>query len=263
MSYQFISVHVADHVGTLVLQRPDRLNAFHVEMVNEMVQAVRELGTDKSVRALVITGAGRGFCAGADVEFLREILERKDQARARQLLEGGRDLVNLIRRAKVPAVASINGPAAGGGANLALACDIRVASDRASFGERFVRIGLHPDWGALYFLPALVGKARAAELLMTGRMIDAEEALRIGLVNRVVPHDDLESATVELARELASGPPHALARIKRGLQVTDEETIAHLLDYEIEAQMECFHSEDVAEGLKAYLEKRPPRFTGR
>jgi 2-(1,2-epoxy-1,2-dihydrophenyl)acetyl-CoA isomerase len=262
MSYQFITIQVIDQIGTLTLRRPDRLNAFNGQMAHEMVLAMRELLANRSLRVVVITGAGRGFCAGADIEYMRGLLEAQDEVRGRQLVEAGRDLVNLIRRAKIPVIASVNGPAAGGGANLALACDLRIASERASFGQTFVRIGLHPDWGGLYFLPILVGRAKAAELMMTGKMIDAEEALRIGLVNRVVPHEELAKETQALAQELASGPPHAIARIKRGLQIEDEEAIAHLLDYEIEAQLECFRSKDAAEGMKAFLEKRPPHFTG-
>ncbi len=262
MSYQFITIQVTDRVGTLILQRPDRLNAFNGDMAHEMVQGMRELLADRSLRVVVITGAGRGFCAGADIDYLREILEAQDEVRGRQLVEAGRDLVNLIRRARIPVIASVNGPAAGAGANLALACDLRIASDRASFGQTFVRVGLHPDWGGLYFLPLLVGRAKAAELMMTGKMIDAEEALRIGLVNQVVLHHDLEKETQALAQQLAGGPPHAIARIKRGLQVEDEEAIAHLLDYEIEVQLECFRSKDAAEGMKAFLEQRPPKFTG-
>jgi 2-(1,2-epoxy-1,2-dihydrophenyl)acetyl-CoA isomerase len=159
-----------------------------------------------------------------------------------------------------PVIGSLNGPAAGGGANLALACDLRIASDRASIGQTFNRIGLHPDWGGTWLLPRLVGRARAAELFFFGEMIDATEAERLGLVNRVVPHDELEAATLEWAGRLAAKPPLALALAKQALQRCFSATLDEMLDYEAEAQDRCFRSADALEGTRAFVEKRPPRF---
>ena len=161
-----------------------------------------------------------------------------------------------------PVIASVNGPAAGGGLNLALACDLRIASDRATFGQTFTRIGLAPDWGGLHFLPRLVGEAKAIELMMTGEIVDATEALRIGLVNRVVSHEDLAAETDRLAELLASRPPASLAAIKSGVYASGDRALAETLDFETESQLACFGTEDAREGVAAFFEKRAPRFTG-
>ena len=154
-------------VGTIMLNRPDKLNAFAGQMRQELADMVRLAADDDAVRVIVITGAGRAFCAGADIEYMRSLLEQEDFKAAGDLVEAGRIVVKTIRETTKPVIASVNGPAAGGGANLALACDIRIASDRASIGQTFNRIGLHPDWGGTYFLPRLVGPAKALELIFT------------------------------------------------------------------------------------------------
>jgi 2-(1,2-epoxy-1,2-dihydrophenyl)acetyl-CoA isomerase len=159
-----------------------------------------------------------------------------------------------------PVIASLNGPAAGGGANLALACDLRIASDRASIGQTFNRIGLHPDWGGTWLLPRLVGRARAAELFFFGDMIGADEALRMGLVNRVVPADELEAATRDWAVRLAAKPVLSLALAKQALQRSSRASLDEMLDFEAEAQDRCFRSHDALEGTRAFVEKRVPEF---
>lgn len=249
-------------IGTITLNRPDRLNAFDLEMGAEFTSALNELGSDADVRVVVITGAGRGFCAGANVAYLRDIVMRRDRETAKAIIELGRTIVTMIRETPKPVIASVNGPAAGGGANLALACDFRIASDRASIGQVFNRIGLHPDWGGTYFLPRLVGPAKALELIFSAEMVAADEAARIGLFSRVVPHDQLAGETRALAAELAAKPPLPLALVKRAVYAGERRSLQQMLDLELENQLTCFNSTDAAEGMAAFLEKRVPTFVG-
>lgn len=252
-----------DAIGTITLNRPDKLNAFAGRMRQELVAVVRELAADPDVRVLVITGAGRAFCAGADIEYMRHLIEESDYESARALVEAGRDVVTTIRSTGKPVIASINGPAAGGGANLALACDLRIASEKASIGQTFNRIGLHPDWGGTYFLPRLVGPSKAIELVFGGDMIDAAEAYRIGLFSRIVPHEQLEHTTKEMARALAEKPPVATALAKKAIYRSAGSTLEQMLDIELDNQLTCFKSEDAREGLQAFLDKRKPEFHGK
>ncbi|UCC82886.1 MAG: enoyl-CoA hydratase/isomerase family protein [Gemmatimonadota bacterium] len=196
MDYKDILLGVEDGIGTITLNRPEVLNSFANQMRQEIAAAVHELIDRDDVRVMAITGAGRGFCTGADVTYMKQLLDARDEGGLRDVVEAGRDVVTAIRNAPMPAIASLNGPAAGGGASLALACDIRIASDSASIGQTFNRIGLHPDWGGTYFLPRLVGPAVAAQLMFTGDMIDAQEAYGLGIFNRVVPGEGI-SAFVE------------------------------------------------------------------
>ena len=260
--YENVLVSVSDHVGTITLNRPDKLNAFAGAMRQDVAEAVQAIADHPGVRVLVITGAGRAFCAGADIGYMKDLIERQDTDAFYALVEAGRTVVTAIRNAAKPVIASVNGPAAGGGANLALACDIRIASDRASIGQTFNKIGLHPDWGGTYFLPRLVGPAKALELVFTGAMVGAAEALRIGLFNRVVPQDELAEETSKLARELAAKPPKAMALAKQAIFQSGHASLDHMLDVELEHQARCFESEDAVEGLNAFLEKRQPKFRG-
>jgi 2-(1,2-epoxy-1,2-dihydrophenyl)acetyl-CoA isomerase len=187
---------------------------------------------------------------------MAKLVEERDTIAMAALVEAGRRVVTTIRESAKPVIASVNGVAAGGGANLALACDLRIASDRARLGQTFNRIGLHPDWGGSYFLPRLVGPAKALELFWTAEILDAEECLRLGLFNRVVPHERLEEETLQLARTLAAKPALALALAKRAVYQSLGRTLPEMLDYELEAQMRCFESGDAAEGIRAFVEKR-------
>lgn len=250
-------------IVTLTLNRPDKLNAFAGRMRQEVAEAVKALAEDDGVRVIVITGAGRAFCAGADIGYMKELLETENWEAAKALVEAGRAVVTAIRAAPKPVIASVNGPAAGGGANLALSCDLRIASERASIGQTFNRIGLHPDWGGTYFLPRLVGPAKALELVFTAEMVKAPEALRLGLFNRVVPHDALAGETAALAKMLAAKPPIAIALAKRAVYASDHESLTAMLDVELESQLRCFRSADAKEGLAAFLEKRTASFQGR
>ena len=260
--FENVLLSVADGVGTITLNRPDKLNAFASTMRQEVVQAVEVMTAHPDVRAVVITGAGRAFCAGADIGYMKDLIQRHDTEAFRALVEAGRAVVTAIRNTPKPVIASVNGAAAGGGANLALSCDIRIASDRASIGQTFNKIGLHPDWGGTYFLPRLVGPAKAFELISTGEMVPATEAHRIGLFNRVVPHELLAEETSSLARHLAAKPPLALALAKQALHQSDVADLNHMLDVELDHQLRCFESHDTVEGLNAFLEKREPTFRG-
>jgi 2-(1,2-epoxy-1,2-dihydrophenyl)acetyl-CoA isomerase len=251
---------VTGGVGTVVLNRPEKMNAFFGPMRDEIAEALETMADREDVRVVVVTGAGRAFCTGADVGYMAGLLERGDYHEANALVRAGRRVVGTITSMAKPVIASLNGPAAGGGANLALACDLRIASDRASIGQTFNRIGLHPDWGGTWLLPALVGRARAAELFFFGDMIDAEDALRLGLVNRVVPHERLEAETREWAERLAAKPALPLALAKQALRLADGASLDEMLDYEGEAQDRCFRSADALEGTRAFMEKRAPEF---
>jgi 2-(1,2-epoxy-1,2-dihydrophenyl)acetyl-CoA isomerase len=252
----------SDGVATITLNRPDKLNAFAGNMREELLDAVESAAIDGEVKVVVITGAGKGFCAGGDVSELASGTNAKPPTATAERYTMSK-IVLAINSMEKPVIASVNGVAVGGGCNLALACDIRIASDRAKFGEAFTKRGVHPDWGGIYFLPRLVGYAKAAELIFTGDLIDAPEALRIGLVNRVVAHDTLQAETVELSRKIARNAPLPIALAKRGLQRFYEMSLAQAVDYEALALSICANSDDMKEGFRAFLEKREPEFRGR
>jgi 2-(1,2-epoxy-1,2-dihydrophenyl)acetyl-CoA isomerase len=212
------------------------------------------------VRAVVITGTGKGFCSGADVKFLAQVRNTDDTDSLDRVLAIARKVVSKIRELPKPVIASVNGATAGGGINLALACDVRVASERASFGETFIRLGLHPDWGGTFFLPRLAGTAAACEMMMSGDVISADDAYRLGLVNLVVPHEQLEAATDKMAKRFVRNSPRIIAMAKEAIYKSMTAGFDEMLDYETAAQKACFQLEDSAEGLNAFVEKREPRF---
>ena len=259
-SYQNVLLTRAGSVGTLTLNRPEKLNAFAGEMRREVADALDELEADPGVRVIVITGAGRAFCAGADVAYMAELIEKQDATSMAALVEAGRRVVMTIRRSSKPVIGALNGVAAGGGANLALACDVRIASDRASIAQSFNRIGLHPDWGGTYFLPRLVGPSKSLELMWEALPIDANECLRLGLVNRVVPHDLLAQTVTDYASMLAAKPALSISLTKRAVYDSLDHSLPEMLDYELEAQLQCFKSSDASEGIRAFVAKRAPVF---
>jgi enoyl-CoA hydratase/carnithine racemase len=260
MTFEHVLLDRADAVGTITLNRPEKLNAFAGRMRQEIVEALNELESDESVRAIVITGAGRAFSAGGDIDYMAELVERRDVEAMGALVDTGRHVAMTIRRSSKPVVASVNGVAAGGGANLALACDLRIASDQARLGQSFNRIGLHPDWGGTYFVPRLVGPAKALELFWFADLVDARECERLGLFNKVVPHAQLADVTRIWARALAEKPPLAVALVKRAVYESLDRTLPEMLDYELDAQLQCFESGDAREGIRAFTEKRAARF---
>lgn len=252
----FITTTTASGVATILLNRPDKLNAFTGTMREDLVNLLRYSERDAAIHVVVITGAGRAFCAGGDVELMHHLQTSGDVASFRKLLDAGRDVVLEIASMSKPVIAAVNGVAAGAGCNLALACDYRVASDQAKLSESFVRIGLHPDWGGTWLLPRLVGRSRAMELLMTGRMVDAQEALAIGMVDRVVPASDLTSETAKLARAIADAPHLAITGIKRALEASERNDLRAQLELEAEHQVSCFESDEARERIAAFVAKR-------
>ena len=261
--YEHIKVIEEAGIVTVTLNRPEKLNAFVGHMRRDLAEALEAAASDRAVRVVVITGAGRGFCAGGDVSYIAELIERDNAEEFARLLGAARRVVTAIRSMTKPVLASINGPASGAGFNLALACDLRIASTEATFSQSFVKIGFHPDWGGTYFLPRMVPPNKACEMFFLGDAIDAQEALRLGLVNRVVPPEELETATRQLALRLRDAPPVSIAAAKHAVYMSDEESLERMLQYEMDAQLRCFESQDGREGLRAFLEKRPPRFQGR
>jgi 2-(1,2-epoxy-1,2-dihydrophenyl)acetyl-CoA isomerase len=254
-----------DNIATLTLNRPESLNAMNEAMMGEIERILVELETDAAVRVVVLTGAGRAFSSGGD--------QKRDGTPVPPsfftgdpggpLIERLNRCILRMQRLHKPIIGSINGVAAGAGLNIALATDLRIASDTARFGEVFARVGLVPDGGGTYFLPRLVGTAKAMEMILLADILDAQEALRIGLVNRVVPAEQLAQETQKLAERLAQGPTVAYGLAKTGLYQGLGMSLEDVLNMEARNQAIAARTPDRAEGVAAFREKRPPRFTGR
>ena len=258
-AFTSLRLEVADAIATITLDRPEALNALTIALKQELLTALRSVGRDRAVRAVVLTGAGRAFCAGQD---LKERLEPDAAPLAIELRDRDNPIIREMRRLDRPIVGAINGVAAGAGASLAFACDLRLAAEGASFVLAFGRIGLVPDSGATWFLPRLVGPAKAAELALLGETLSAADAERFGLVARVVPADALAAEARAMATRLAGLAPRALSLTKRALERTWSLDLEAALEDEAYRQGIAGATADHAEGLAAFLEKRPPRFTG-
>ncbi len=255
---------VEDGVGIATLNQPQKLNAFSAGINAGLWQAMDAVRADDSIRTLVITGVGRGFCSGADVQGLSASATGQSQRQeAPSEQRGFADVSAGIRRLGKPVIAAVNGVAAGGGLSLALACDIRIASENARFIAVWIRRALVPDIGASYMLPRIVGLSKACELCFTGDTVDAKEAERIGLVSKVVPHEQLMSTTMELAKRLAKGPPIAMRIAKRSIYEAQHMNLEAAVELEKLGFAICLRSEDAREGTNAFLEKRQPEFKGR
>jgi 2-(1,2-epoxy-1,2-dihydrophenyl)acetyl-CoA isomerase len=250
-------------VTTLTLNRPDRLNALNNDLSTAINDALTRIANDSSTHVVILTAAGRAFCAGGDLSAIGKGRERGDATELAPILRAGMQSVLKMRTMPQPVIAAVNGPAAGAGMNLALAADIRIASEDAVFGQNFAKVGLFPDYGGTYFLPQLVGPSIAAEMFYLGDMIDAKTALRLGIVNHVVPGDKLEAEARALAEKIASGPQVAIRAVKQTLFARDQHALVEALEREVEHQLKCFHSHDCQEGIRAFLEKRAPNFQGR
>ncbi len=261
MSEGPLLVDVDGAIATLTLNRPAALNALDSGLRAELAAAIERLARDRSIRVVVLTGAGRAFCAGQDLREGPPPGEPRASYR-RLLRETYNPIVLGLRRLDRPVIAAVNGIAAGAGASLAMACDLRIAAASASFVLAFGRVGLVPDSGATWFLPRLVGFARAAELAFVGDPLGAEEAERIGLVNRVVPDDRLVTETQALAARLAAAAPRALAWTKQALNRSSETGLGEALELEAALQGLAGRTADHAEGVRAFVEKRQPRFRG-
>ena len=263
MSYQCILFDLTDGVARLTLNRPDRLNSFNVDMHAEVRDVLARVREDTDCRVLVLTGAGRGFCAGQDLSdrAVSPAGAKTDLGESIELRY--KPLVLALRSLPKPVIAAVNGVAAGAGANIALACDLVIAARSATFIQSFSKLGLVPDSGGTWSLPRLVGQARAIGLAFLGDKLSAEQAAQWGLIWRCVDDAELPTAVDQLARQLAVAPTRGLARTKEAIYTAGERTLEQQLDVERDFQRELGFSADYAEGVAAFMEKRTPKFTGR
>lgn len=263
MSYETIDLVMSSAVAVVRLNRPDSLNALTTQVGQEFLAAVAEARSN-GARAIVVTGAGRAFCAGGDLREMQKIAaqEGKVEAFFDEPLRLLNECILLIRSSPLPFLAAVNGAASGGGCNLALACDLVVAAESARFNQAFIKIGLVPDCGGTFILPRLVGWRRATELMMTGDVVSAGRALEMGMINAVVPDDELISHVMAMAEQLAQAPTAAIGRIKELLELSATSDYGGQLEQERKAQIQSGQTKDFREGVAAFLEKRPPKFVG-
>jgi len=254
---------ISDGVATLTLNRPDRLNALSTPIMEGLLEALPRLAGDPGVGVIVLTGAGRGFCAGGDVKRMAEEPDARSAPDAVARLRGRMEISRLLHELPKPTIAMVNGAAAGAGMALALACDLRFAGQSARFITAFAKVGFSGDFGGSYFLSKLVGTAKARELYYTAEPIDAAQALALGVVNRVIPDASLVEATMDFARKLARGPRLALGLMKQNFNAAENGSLAELLDLEAQRQVETGRTEDHKEAARAFVEKRAPVFAGR
>jgi 2-(1,2-epoxy-1,2-dihydrophenyl)acetyl-CoA isomerase len=268
MTYKLIKVEIQDEIATLTLNRPAKLNALNPALMHEIVEALRELNVDDGVKVLIMTGEGRGFCTGADLSEPVRMTDRNQPGinraeRITPFVTLGSGILEMEKFTK-PIIAAVNGLAVGAGLSLALAADVRFASDKAQMAAIFIRRALVPDAGASYFLTRLVGVSKAMEIMWTGDMISAQEAERIGMVNHVVPHDQLMQATREFALKLAKGPSLVVDMVKRmAYTALKADSLFTQMGVEDYMQQVARDSEDSKEGVMSFLEKRPPNYKGK
>ena len=266
MGYEDIIVEQRDAVEVVTLNRPKTLNAWNQRMGVEVTDALNAARYNPETKVIILTGSGRGFSSGADMGGLSSIAESSALSSA-GLINKGPGIVTValqMRQLEKPIIGAINGTTAGGGFGIALACDIRIASDRAEFTQVFARRGLVPDVGSTFFLPKLLGTEKALELIFTGDMINAQRAVELGLVSRMVPHEKLMDESIDLANRIAAGPPIALGLAKKAVyQGSVSSDLSAHLDLELSLNQLCFTTDDFKEGVRSFLEKRPPKFQGR
>jgi len=273
MAGEIVALQRRGAIALLTLNDPARLNAMTEDMGRGLAAAVAELRGDDSLRAVVLRGAGRAFSAGGDLEMLARMGEagrsesgaaqRKIRADHRAAMSRFYRLFLCIRELPQPCIAALNGHAIGAGCCVALACDLRIAAQEAKLGLNFARLGIHPGMGATWILPRLIGPARAAELLYTGRLVSGAEAEHMGLVSRALPQSDVLDSALALAEEVAASAPLAVRGVKRSLAASEQASLDEQLDAEAQEQSLCYESADLAEGLRAIREKRAPNFNGR
>jgi 2-(1,2-epoxy-1,2-dihydrophenyl)acetyl-CoA isomerase len=262
MDQEFIE-RISDGVATLTLNRPERLNALSTAILDGLLESLPRLAKDPGVGAIILTGAGRAFCAGGDVKRMAEETTQQNFNDSVQRLRARMEASRLLHEIEQPTIAMVNGVAAGAGLSLALACDLRIAAQSARFVTAFANVGFSGDFGGSYFLSKLVGTGKARELYYTAASLNANEALAHGIVNQVVPDDELASATRILATRLARGPRIALGLMKRNFNAAESGTLGELLDLEARRQIETGQTEDHREAARAFVEKRTPVFRGR
>ena len=258
MEYEYLLFEKKNHIAKISLNIPETRNALNLKVREELLEVLATLRDDDSLRVAILTGAGSTFCSGGDIGTMKGVTPVAGRIR----LKKGQRLIKSMVELEKPIIAAINGTAAGAGVSLALASDILLASETAKFFIPFTRIGLIPDWGQCYFLPLRVGITKAKELMLTGDPVDAEEAARIGLISRVVPHDQLEKEAYSLAERLSNGATQAYAMIKSALNRWPA-SLETFMEMESAMQAVAFSSEDFEEGRKAFLEKRKPQFKGK
>ena len=263
MNYETIQFEMRGAVALITLNRPDSLNALTSEVGRDFQTAIAE-ARERGARAVVLTGAGRAFCAGGDLREMQKIAAREGRVDAffDEPLRLLNDCILLIRNTPLPFIAAVNGAASGGGCNLALACDLVVAGESSRFNQAFIKIGLVPDCGGTFILPRLIGWRRATELMMTGDVVSAASALEMGMINAVVPDDELLARALAMAERLAAAPTVALGRIKELLEASATNNYGAQLELERKAQIQTGLTKDFSEGVAAFIEKRPPKFTG-
>lgn len=260
MTYQTLLYEVADRIGTITLNRPDALNALTDDMYRELQAVIGTIAADPEIGCVILTGAGRAFCAGADLKARRDDLTPLERrARHRWILK---DILEPLYRLEKPVIAAVNGTAVGAGFNIALACDFIIASDQASFIQAFARVGLVPDLGGLYLLGRAIGVNKAKELCFTARKVLAEEAKTLGIANHVVAHEDLLPEARAIATSVTALAPTATAMTKTLLNTASDATFDQMLDYESYATTVAFFAPEYEEGVQAFREKRAPDFTG-
>ena len=256
MAYQFVETEREGDLEIVTINRPKALNALNPEVIGELMDCFKNIENDKTVNCVILTGSGRSFVAGADIAVMAEA----DGGEGRALTKIGQDLMDYIEAVRVPVIAAINGFALGGGCEIAMACDIRIASEKAIFGQPETGLGIIPGFGGTQRLPRLVGKGMGKYIIMTGEKIKAEEALRIGLVERVVPADELMNEAKRVAGMILSNAPVATRIAKRAINVAQNTDMTSAIAYELEAYDTTFHTLDREEGMKAFVEKRKANF---
>ena len=262
MQYETLLCEIAEGVATVTLNVPASLNAFSTRMQGELATLIAHIARDEAVRAVVLTGAGRAFCAGGDLREMEAAADPVPLAGRNKLHRMLTTVLMPLVRLEKPVIAAVNGVAVGAGMNLALAADITLVSESATFSQAFVKVGLVPDTGGLYLLTRLIGLNRAKEICFTGRMLPAREALELGLVNRVLPPDALMPAALELARELARGATAAIGLTKSLLNLAHTATLEEMAEFESYALAVVLSTHDHREGIRAFREKRAPQFRG-